>query len=73
MNFLKALFVVLTLGWDFPVIKWWLARSRVVARRERRREALKIVGRGLWKGLKILGRVVIWPVKRVVRFVVNGR
>ena len=36
----KHCFVLVTLGWDFPLIRWWRQRPRVRARIARRRKAL---------------------------------
>jgi hypothetical protein len=42
-EYIRAVLVLVTLGWDFPVITWWRSRPRVVARIEKRRAALKRV------------------------------
>jgi len=59
---IRALLVLVTLGWDFPILQWWFRRPRVVARIARRREAMKVLVRPLVRLVKF---VVMLPVRFV--------
>jgi hypothetical protein len=65
-KYLRAVLTLVTLGWDFPLLKWWWNRPRVVARRERRRAALRVIVRPVVRLVKLIVKVALLPVKFVL-------
>lgn len=65
-KYVRACFILATLGWDWPILRWWLRRPRVVARRERRRAALRIVFKPVVRVAKLLVRLVLLPIRFVL-------
>jgi len=65
-KYVRALFILATLGWDWPILRWWWNRPRVTARRERRRAALKVVFKPVVRLVKLLVKVALFPVRFVL-------
>lgn len=65
-QYLRAVLTLVTLGWDWPILRWWLQRPRVVARRERRRAALRVVFKPVVRVVKLLVKVALLPIKFVL-------